>query len=139
PIISTRQSNVFVTGSTGLVGSHLVEQLVKEDKQVRALYRSKIPALEGSESVDWIQGDIMDILLLEEAMQGIEQVYHCAAVVSFNPRNKQDMFRVNVEGTANMVNAALNTNVSKLCYVSSVAALGRTRNGQEIDETMNWS
>ena len=130
---------IFITGASGLVGSHLVKQLVKEGKQVRALYRSTIPVIEGAEGVEWIKGDILDVISLEEAMEGVEEVYHCAAVVSFNPRKKDLLHQANIEGTVNIVNACLQANIRKLVFVSSVAALGRIREDKPIDESMNWS
>jgi nucleoside-diphosphate-sugar epimerase len=76
---------------------------------------------------------------LSEAMQGVTQVYHCAAVVTFNPKRKAELFKINVEGTANVVNAALDAGVKKLVHVSSVAALGRIRKDEVVNETMNWT
>jgi dihydroflavonol-4-reductase len=130
---------ILVTGASGLVGSHLVTQLVKAGKQVKALYRSAIPVVEGGGQVTWIKGDILDIVSLEEAMVDTQQVYHCAAIVSFNPKKKDILFHTNVEGTANVVNACLDAGIQKLVFVSSVAALGRIREDAPINETMNWS
>ena len=132
-------ATVFVTGGTGLVGSHLIHSLVKQNKKIIALYRGSIPLELQDYSIQWIKGDILDIVLLENTMIGVEQVYHCAAIVSFNPARRLEMFKINVEGTANVVNAAINCGVKKLLFVSSVAALGRIRNGQMIDETMHWT
>lgn len=128
---------ILVTGGTGLVGSHLINALLENGETVKALYRSEVPFLH--KNLNWIQGDILDVVLLEEAMQDVQQVYHCAAIVSFQGSDVREMFKVNVEGTANVVNAALNMDVEKLCYVSSVAALGRIRNNVPIDEDMNWT
>jgi dihydroflavonol-4-reductase len=130
---------ILVTGGTGLVGSHLIKQLVKQGQPVKALYRSSIPKIEGAERVEWVQGDILDVIALNEAMQGVDEVYHCAAIVSFNPKAKKELFKINIEGTANVVNTCIENGVKKLCFVSSVAALGRIRHGQEINETMNWT
>lgn len=130
---------IFITGASGLVGSHLVKQLVNEGKKVRAMYRSSIPLIEGVQGVDWVQGDILDVVSLEEAMKGVDEVYHCAAVVSFNPAKKHLLHKNNVDGTANVVNACLDAGIRKLVFVSSVAALGRIRQDKPIDETMNWS
>lgn len=130
---------VFITGASGLVGSHLLRQLVKTGQQVRALYRSVIPSIEGAEQVEWIQGDILDIISLEEALTGIDQVYHCAAMVSFNPRKKTLMHKINVEGTANVVNACLAAGIRRMVYVSSIAAMGRIREDGPITEEMIWS
>jgi dihydroflavonol-4-reductase len=130
---------ILVTGGTGLVGSHLITRLVKQGRAVKALYRSAIPTIEGYQDVEWIQGDILDVVALQEAMQDVEEVYHCAAIVSFSPRTKDQMFKTNIEGTANVVNACLEAGVKKLCFVSSVSALARMTTDQEIDETMNWT
>ena len=137
--LATHNATIFVTGGTGLVGSHLIKSLVKAGKKIIAIYRGSIPSDLLFGSVLWIKGDILDIVALEEIMIGVEQVYHCAAIVSFNPARRSEMFKINVEGTANMVNAAINSGIKKFLFVSSVAALGRIRNGQVIDETMNWT
>lgn len=128
---------ILITGSTGLVGSHLIQALIAKNEPVKALYRGSIP-FEHS-LVQWVRADILDIVSLEEAMEGIEQVYHCAAIVSFDPRQKKALHKTNIEGTANIVNACLNTQVKKLLFVSSVAALGRIREDKPINETMNWT
>lgn len=130
---------IFVTGASGLVGSHLIKSLLAKDKQVVAFYRQTIPSFEGAEKVNWILGDILDVVSLTKAMQGVKQVYHCAAIVSFAPKDQQKMLIANQEGTANVVNACLEHKIQKLVYVSSVAALGRIRIGTPIDETMNWT
>lgn len=130
---------ILVTGATGLVGSHLLQALLNKGEKVRALYRSIIPTIPHAEKVDWVKGDILDVLSLEDAMQGVQQVYHCAAVVSFHPSQKKNLHHVNIEGTANVVNAALDAGISKMVFMSSVAALGRIREDVMIDETMNWT
>ncbi len=130
---------ILVTGGTGLVGSQLISDLIKHGKQVKALYRTNIPEGFPFKNVRWIKGDILDVISLEAAMQNVSQVYHCAAIVSFNPDSKMDMFKVNIEGTANVVNACLTAGVQQLCFVSSVAALGRIRVGELVNETMNWT
>ena len=130
---------ILITGATGLVGSHLIQQLVKTDSPVRALYRKEIPLNEFGTKVDWVKGDILDIFSLEDAMQGVKQVYHCAAIVSFNPSKIKSLQKTNIEGTANIVNACINTGVKKLLFVSSVAALGRIREDKPIDESMSWT
>jgi nucleoside-diphosphate-sugar epimerase len=130
---------ILVTGATGLVGSHLIKQLVQQNRQVRALYRSAIPSFEGSDKVEWIKGDILDVFSLEDALQNVQQVYHCAAIVSFSPKEKNNLLHTNIEGTANMVNACIDAGIQKLLFVSSVSALGRIRENVMIDETMNWT
>jgi dihydroflavonol-4-reductase len=130
---------ILVTGGTGLVGTHLITALAEAGKQVKAIYRSVIPEFPGSEKVSWQQADILDIPSLEEVMRDVKHVYHCAAIVSFNPKKRTLLSRTNIEGTANIVNTALGAGVKKLLFVSSVAALGRIRDGQLVNETMHWS
>jgi dihydroflavonol-4-reductase len=129
---------ILVTGGTGMLGAHLIEELYLQGKAVRAIYRTKIPAsIAGYAS--WVQADLLDIISLEAALQGITQVYNCAGFVSFAAKDKATLHQINVEGTANIVNACLDANIEKLVHVSSVAALGRIRQGQIIDENMAWS
>jgi nucleoside-diphosphate-sugar epimerase len=130
---------IFVTGASGLVGSHLISSLIEKGLEVRALYRKNIPVFKHAEKVNWVQGDILDVNILNEALQGITQVYHCAAIVSFSPKQAATMLKANVEGTANVVNACIEHSIQKLVYVSSVAALGRIRENTPVDETMNWT
>ncbi|MBV9963868.1 MAG: NAD-dependent epimerase/dehydratase family protein [Parafilimonas sp.] len=128
---------IFVTGATGLLGSHLIKQLLNQRKKIKALYRSEIPF--SNNTIEWIKGDVFDTILLEEILNDVDEVYHCAAKVSFNPKNKKELFKTNIEGTANIVNASLNTGVKKLLHVSSVSALGRIRENTTVNETMQWS
>ena len=130
---------ILVTGGAGLLGKELITQLLLLGKQVRAIYNNtKLPDF-NNDNLQQMQCDILDVVGLEEAMNGIEQVYHCAAIVSFNPKRRQEMFKINIEGTANVVNAALDAGVKKMVYVSSVAALGRIRENEAINESMNWT
>ncbi len=128
----------LVTGGTGLLGTHLILKLHAAGQPVKALYRNHIPPVV-KDKATWIQGDILDVVLLEEVMHEVEQVYHVAGLVSFNPADRDKLFKINVEGTANVVNACIDAGVKKLIHVSSVAALGRIRPGVSIDETMKWS
>ncbi len=86
-----------------------------------------------------MQADILDVDSLSDAVLGIQQVYHCAAVVTFNPARKKQLFKTNIEGTANVVNAAVEAGVQKIVHVSSVSAMGRLRETTPIDETMFWT
>jgi dihydroflavonol-4-reductase len=130
---------ILVTGGSGLLGKELISQLLAQGKTVRAIYnKTPLPDFH-SHNLQQVQCDILDVIGLEEAMEGIEQVYHCAAIVTFNPKRKQELFKINIEGTANVVNAALEAGVKKMVHVSSVAALGRIRENEMINETMNWT
>ena len=130
---------IFVTGASGLVGSHLIQSLIEKGLSVRALYRKNIPVFKHADKVDWVKGDILDVISLDTSLQGVSQVYHCAAIVSFAPKQAVTMLQANVEGTANVVNACINHKIDKLVYVSSVAALGRIREDAAVNETMNWT
>lgn len=107
---------------------------------MRALYHSTLPGddLKALPGVSWVQCDLLDVFAIEEVMQGVQEVYHCAAVVSFKPADKEWLLHFNVESTANVVNAALEHDVHKLLYISSIASLGRKANGREITEEEQW-
>ena len=130
---------ILVTGGAGLLGKELITQLLQAGKEVRAIYNKTMLAQFQDDNLQQFQCDILDVIGLEEAMKDVDQVYHCAATVTFNPKRKQEMFKINIEGTANVVNAALDAGVKKMVYVSSVAALGRIRENELINETMNWT
>lgn len=133
---------VFVTGGGGLVGAALLRQLLQRQQTVRALYHTQLPVLLSAEEkarIEWIQGDVLDTGLLNDAMHDCMQVYHCAAVVSFHPKRRRQMYKINVEGTANVVNTALLNSHTKLVHVSSVAALGRIRKNEVVTEKSEWS
>lgn len=126
---------ILVTGASGFLGQHLLAQLSKQGLTVRALSRHK---KEATDSIEWFQADILDVDALEKAFHGVTQVYHCAGHVSFHPKQRAIMMKINQEGTANVVNLALKCKVQKLIHVSSIAALGRAEEGQQIDETTEW-
>ncbi len=132
------QKKILVTGGAGLVGNELVKQLLDTGEKVKAIYHSA-PILFSHPSLEILQCDILDITALEEAMQGINQVYHCAALVSYDPKDRQKLLKINIEGTANVVNACIDAGVEKLVHVSSVAALGRIRKNEMVTEKMNWT
>jgi len=132
---------ILVTGGAGLVGKELIAQLLAKGEHVTAIYNKTFLPVFNSPLLQQFQCNILDVAGLEEIMQqqNIRQVYHCAAIVTFNPARKQELFKINIEGTANLVNAAINTGVKKIVHVSSVAALGRIREKETINETMNWT
>ena len=130
---------ILVTGGAGLLGNELITQLLAQDKMVRAIYNKTPLANFHSANLQQFKCNILDVVGLEEAMIDVEEVYHCAAIVTFNPKRKLEMFKINIEGTANIVNTALTAGVKKMVHVSSVAALGRIREDEPINETMNWT
>ena len=130
---------ILVTGGSGLLGSELIKQLLLTNTPVRAIYnKTPLPDFD-SNLVQQFQCNILDVIGLEEAMKDVDRVYHCAGIVSFDPSRKRELFKVNIEGTANVVNAALDTGVKKMVHVSSVAAMGRIRENEPVNEAMNWT
>ena len=139
---------ILITGATGLVGSTVARQFLAENHTVFALFRpgsdrSLLADIENK--IQWIEGDVLDISSLEKAIEDVEYVVHTAAVVSFVPRDRKMMYKVNMEGTANVVNVCLKYEIKKLCHVSSIAALGRPDSrkiigGRDlvIDEEQRW-
>lgn len=143
---------ILITGGTGLVGAHLLLKLSEENSNLRAIYRSK-EGIEKTKSlfesvekshlfskIQWVKADILDISSLEIAFQNVEFVYHCAAKISFNPKDEKKLRKTNIEGTANIVNFCIDKQVKKLCHVSSIAALGdRTATEMMLSETTEWN
>ncbi|MBQ8223206.1 MAG: NAD-dependent epimerase/dehydratase family protein [Bacteroidales bacterium] len=152
---------IFITGCTGLVGSHLTAEIIKRQQTTnngqQTLSTIKLLCRENSDlsllkrvlerysfndipdNIEFVYGDILDYDVLEEAMRDVDEVYHCAAVVSFDPSDVKSLISINVEGVKNMVNAALQCKVKKFCHVSSIAALGRALEGETIDEESPWT
>jgi len=141
---------ILVTGGTGLLGTHLLLRLLQEGQKVRATYR-KTSSFEEVKSIfthynsahlfdqiEWVKADLTDIFTLETALEGIAKVYHCAAVVSFDKKDHDLLYKINVEGTANLVNMALDAGVKKLCHVSSTAAVAKSAEGKLTVESNDW-
>ena len=129
---------ILLTGASGLLGQSLLDQLGTLSIPVIAVTHQN--TLEKVyDHIDIVTGDILDVGFVEEVMAGITQVYHCAGMVSFAPADVQQLYKLNVEGTANVVNAAIAAGVKKIIHVSSVAAIGRLRHNQLVTETMQWS
>lgn len=143
---------ILVTGGTGLVGAHLLFELTKAGHRVKALRRQqsntdwvkKIFSYYSDQTetlfsqIEWVEGDILDYLSLEEALKGITGIYHCAAIISFHGHDHDTMLNNNVKGTGNLIDAAIHNGVSRFCHVSSIAALGKTQDGSEINEETYW-
>lgn len=130
---------ILVTGGAGLLGTSLIEQLLAQGKSVKAIYHSTPLSGFKQDNFQSVHCDLLDVYQLEEAMKNADEIYHCAGLVSFSPKDAHRLYKVNVEATANLVNAAVNAGVRKIVHVSSVAALGRIRPGQMINESMNWT
>ena len=144
---------ILITGSTGLVGSHLLAQLLADHPKIRATKRASsdlssfrsilkqyYPDPEAMEArVEWVTANITDIPALEAVFEGITHVYHCAAYISFDPKNFHKLKKSNIEGTANIVNLCLKNGVNKLVHVSSIATLGEEPDGKAMDESSDWN
>lgn len=143
---------IVVTGGTGLVGAHLLLHLLQENEPVRAIYRNSSSLektktlfrienrLDLFDKIDWHQADITDIPALEKAFENVDYVYHCAALISFDANDEEQLRKTNIEGTANVVNCCIDFKVKKLCYVSSIAALGDAKEGETIiTEETEWN
>ena len=133
---------ILVTGGTGFLGAYIIKELVGKGFTVRAIRRSKkLPSFippHFFSTVDWVEGDILDVVSLQDAMEGADAVIHSAAMISFSTEDKEEMYRVNIEGTANVVNMALEKNVNRFVHISSVAALGRTSQADQVNEEKKW-
>ena len=150
------RSMILVTGGTGLVGAHLLLHLIESqsigNEKVRAIYRS-IASIEKTKSlfaiykkellfeqIEWIQADITEVPSLEIAFQNIDTVYHCAALISFDPKDEDVLRKTNIEGTANIVNFCIAYQIKKLCFVSSIATLGDLLPHEKfITEETEWN
>jgi len=139
PKLTEKEAIYLVTGASGLLGKVLIEQLLEQGYKVRAVvHKTPLAALHHA-NLEIVYCDLLDVITLEEIMQGISYVFHCAGLVKFTPNTKKLLYKINVEATANVVNAALNEGVKKLVHVSSVAALGRMIENEAINETMSWT
>lgn len=94
---------ILVTGGSGLVGNELIKQLLSAGYKVRAIYHTT-PINLSHPDLEIVKCDILDVITLEEILQSVSNVYHCAAIVSYNPKDKRKILKINVEGTANIVN-----------------------------------
>lgn len=144
---------VLVTGGTGLVGAHLLLYLVQKNIPVKAIHRKKsnLKSVEKVfryytknattlfQKIDWVEADLNDIPALETAFKNIDYVYHAAAFISFDPKNYKTLLKTNTEGTANIVNLCITHSIKKLCYVSTIGAIGKSLNGKIASEENEWS
>lgn len=144
---------ILVTGGTGLVGSHLLYQLTLENENIKAIYRTEksfevvkrifsyftndVEKL--FSKIDWIKADITDIPSLTKAFKNVDIVYHAAALVSFDAKDYRKMRQINIDGTANIVNQCISNSIKKLCYVSSIAAVGNSINNEIVIEENEWN
>jgi nucleoside-diphosphate-sugar epimerase len=135
---NTSSGKILVTGASGLVGKALIGRLLASGNRVVAtVHRNPLQEL-SHPLLEKKQCDLLDVIELASAMYGIEKLYHCAAVVSYNPAHRKQMYALNVEGTAHVVNTALDAGVKKLIHVSSVATLSSEEKGVPVTEGVPW-
>lgn len=138
-----KNKRIFITGATGFIGSYILRYFLKKGyTNIVALKRktsSLVLVQDIQNEVSWVEGDLSDFLLLEDIIAEDDIVIHTAAIVSMHGRDRKKMLKTNVEGTKNIVNAALHNSASKLLYISSVAALGKEKHSMIIHEEVDWS
>ncbi|MFA9392442.1 MAG: SDR family NAD(P)-dependent oxidoreductase [Prolixibacteraceae bacterium] len=144
--------NILVTGATGMLGARIVFDLLNNGDRVKAIYRTKSridqfkknisfytkELVELASLVEWVEADVLDYGSICDAVEGVDLVIHSAAMVSFHSDDQAAMYDINIQGTANIVNACLLKGVKKICHVSSIAALGKEEEGATIDEESTW-
>ncbi len=142
---------ILVTGGTGLVGAHLLLNLAENESAIRAIFRNKTAIAKTKklfylykkenlfDKIDWIHADITDIHSLNFAFQNIDYVYHCAGLISYDPKDEALLRKINIEGTANVVNFCIAFKIKKLCHVSSIAALGSSQKIKSGNVNFNTS
>ena len=144
-------SAIFVTGASGLIGSHILLELLQQGHAVRALTRNSHKAIAFfscllrhynldenlSSGITWIEGDLRDIARYDEYLNSVETVFHCAGLVSTASSDRNKMLDVNVRCTADLVDYCLNTSVKWFGHMSSVASLGPNPEGF-VDEDYFW-
>lgn len=144
---------ILVTGGTGLVGAHLLLHLLQTGASVRAIHRKRSTLAEVEkvfgyytpqshelfQKISWVEADLNDLPALEIAFKNVTHVYHCAALISFDPNDYEQLRNVNIEGTKNIVNLCIAYGIKKLCHVSTIGAIGRTVDNQEATEETEWN
>jgi nucleoside-diphosphate-sugar epimerase len=133
-------NSILLTGASGFLGGYLVQALSGNGYSVRALYRNTppVPPLQQLPGVEWVQADLLDVYDVEAVLEGIEGVIHSAATVSFAAGDADALLHNNRETTANLVNGMIDAQTSRLVHVSSVAAIGRSKEGAVLTEEVLW-
>jgi len=143
---------ILVTGGTGMLGAYLLLQLTQTNEKVRAIKRktSSTQLIEKIFSyyladaptylkkIQWVEVDLLQEIDLDNYLQDIDEIYHCAAQISYQKKDKESMIHNNQIITKNLVNASLHNNISKFCFVSSIAALGDSLDNESVNEQTSW-
>jgi len=133
---------ILVTGANGLVGSYLCRYLLRQGHSIRALTRENSDmrlVADIRDDIEWVKGDILDIISLEDAISGVKKIFHCAGFISYKNSNAFKLMQLNAVGTENLINVALQGGIEKFLHVSSIAALGRQGiSGESVGEEAPW-
>lgn len=139
----SQKSKIFVTGATGFLGSYIVRQLLVDGyDDITCLTRCNSPTELTSDFYDkvrWVMGDILDVPFLSDQLQGVDCIIHAAAIVTFSTKDKKKMIQTASDGTANLVNIAMDCGVQKFVHISSISAIGRRKPEEDISEKMMFS
>ena len=140
--MTKHKEKILITGANGFVGSYIVRAFLKAGYSDISITKRE---LANTDMIDDLldsltvhECDINDLVALGEAVEDKDIVVHAAAIVSFDPREKEYLYKVNVEGTANIVDLCLESKVKKLIHISSIAAIGRKKNAEKISEESKW-
>lgn len=135
-------TKVLITGATGFIGRAVADAASRRGMELRLLIRSE-KYIDQVKHLKYerVDGDLTDFESLKKACNGVDAVFHVAAVYSMwtRGRERDAMFKINIDGTRNIIQAALDSGVSKIVYTSSVAAIGHRTDGQPSDETVEWN
>ena len=141
-MLENKNIQILVTGGTGFLGSYLLRFLLLQGyTRIRAIKRSNSAldlVRDFSDRIEWVEGELTDWFFLSDCFKEVDWVFHAAALVSFDAKDFPEMQKINVSVTADLVNLALDNNIQKFCYVSSIAALGRSKVGETLDENSIW-
>ena len=127
--------SILVTGASGFLGTNLTQHLVKKGMKIKAQYFNTPPTDKDLHpDIEWIKCDLLDIFQVENLLEGVTHIYHCAAWISYLPKDKTKMVQNNLNATANLVNECILKKIEKLVHVSSIAAVGKNRISGESGE-----
>jgi dihydroflavonol-4-reductase len=130
---------ILVTGATGHIGNVLVRRLLEQGEEVRALiWKGEDTTPIKDLAVEQVEGDVLDPASLDAAMRDVEAVYHLAGIISIMPGRNPNVWRVNVEGTHNVLEAAQRARIRRLIYTSSIHAIARAPHGMVMDESLGF-
>ncbi|MDH5398327.1 MAG: NAD-dependent epimerase/dehydratase family protein [Cyclobacteriaceae bacterium] len=132
---------ILITGANGFIGSYLCRELVNQGYEIRAIVRETADLSSLKDiltQIEIFKGDLLDLVRLEQAFEGITKVVHCAGKISFHPGDEKEMRSANVDCTHNLVNMALEKKISQFVHISSVAALAKDKGQEVVDENSQW-